>query len=132
MPTITIPQGANLSTLIDMLVAEEAQREEAQKVVDAIKENEEVLHEAILEALAATGVDRVSYAGRTAKREEKVIPSLKDWDSFTKFIHRNKYYHLVERRPAVLACRELLALKGKIPGIEPFVKVKLSFIKNPS
>jgi hypothetical protein len=49
---------------------------------------------------------------------ESVVPQVVDWDAFYKFIAKNKYYHLLERRPSVTGCRELFETKGAIPGVE--------------
>jgi sarcosine oxidase delta subunit len=49
-------------------------------------------------------------------------PSVTDWDAFYKFIHENKYFHLLERRPHTAGCRELFQMRGAIPGVVPFVK----------
>lgn len=129
MPTDTRPE--TLATLIEDLAAKQAERKAAQAVVDGLEEQEEALEQRVLAKLSEVGVDRVSHAGYTAKREELVYGNIKDYDALTKYIHRNKYYHLLERRIAVLAFRELLGLKGSVPGVEPVTKVKLSFRKNP-
>jgi len=57
---------------------------------------------------------------------DSVVPQVKDWDLFYKFIHKNKWWHLLERRPSVVACRELFDTKGKIPGVEKFTKRKIN------
>lgn len=132
MPTITIPQNTNLAGLFELLVNEQGHTKAASETVKEHKDNEEVIEQAILAKIAETGVDRVSHAGYTAKREELVYGNIKDYDALIKFIHRNKYYHLLERRVAVLAFREMLGIKGAVPGVEPVTKVKLSFRKNPS
>lgn len=130
--TIQIPQDANLSNLIGLLIEEGKRRDAAQELADEHEANEKALHEVILVKLQETGVDRVAYAGYTAKREEAVYGNIKDYDTFIKWVHRNKYWHMLERRLAVLAFREMLGIKGAVPGVEPVTKVKLSFRKNPS
>ena len=55
-----------------------------------------------------------------------VVPQVKDWDKFLKFIYRHKYGHLLERRPSVTACRELWDTKGAVPGVEKFEKRKIN------
>jgi hypothetical protein len=57
---------------------------------------------------------------------ESVRPSVENWDDFYRFIHRHKYYHLLDRRPSVTGCRELFETKGNIPGVVPFTKRKIN------
>jgi len=57
---------------------------------------------------------------------ESVVPQVKDWDKFYKFIGKHKYYHLLERRPSVTGCRELFGTKGVIPGVDKFTKRKIN------
>lgn len=121
--------ATTLAELMEQLKAKRAQHAEAQAVVDGIEAEEEVLEAQILEKLQETGVDRVVHSGYLAKRDERIYGQIKDYDAFTKFVHRNKYYHLFERRIATLAFRELLGLKGSVPGVEPITKVKLAFNK---
>lgn len=58
-----------------------------------------------------------------------VKPNVQDWDLFYAYIHKNKFYHLLERRPSVTACRELFETKGKIPGAIPFVQRRINLRK---
>jgi hypothetical protein len=124
-----MPNETSLGGLIEALSAKQAERKEAQAIVDALEGQEEELEKQILEKLQEVGVDRVNHAGYTAKRDERIYGNIKDYDALIKYIHRNKYYHLLERRIAVLAFRELLGIKGSVPGVEPVTKVKLSFVK---
>lgn len=72
------------------------------------------------------GVSKSTGAMATVSITESVKPSVEDWDAFYAYVHKHKYYHLLERRPAVLGCRELLETKGKIPGVVPFTQRKLN------
>lgn len=57
---------------------------------------------------------------------ESVVPQVTNWDDFYKFIQKNKYWHLLERRPSVTGCRELFETKGAIPGVEKFTKRRVN------
>ena len=57
---------------------------------------------------------------------EDVVPQVADWNKFYKFIYKNNYGHLLERRPSVTGCRELWDTKGPIPGVEKFTKRKVN------
>lgn len=60
---------------------------------------------------------------------ESVVPQVKDWDTFYKYIQKTKYWHLLERRPSVTGCRELFDTKGLIPGVDKFTKRTLNLRK---
>lgn len=55
-----------------------------------------------------------------------IVPQVTDWEPFYRFIKRNSYFHLLERRPAVVACRELWEQGRAIPGVEKFTKVRIN------
>jgi hypothetical protein len=57
---------------------------------------------------------------------ELVVPQVKDWPAFYKFVKKNDFFHLLERRPSVTGCRELFETKGAIPGVERFTKRKIN------
>jgi hypothetical protein len=72
------------------------------------------------------GVSKSTGVLATVSISENIRPSVEDWDAFYAYIHKYKYYHLMERRPSVSGCNELLETKGKIPGVVPFTQRKLN------
>jgi len=83
----------------------------------------------IIEELDKQGLKKSTGASATVSIITSVKPQVEDWELFYAFIHRRKFYHLLDRRPSVLGCRELFESKGKIPGVSPFTARKLSFTK---
>ena len=87
-------------------------------------------YDEIEEKLFAASDAQKTTGGRGEKASftigESVVPQVKDWDLFLKFIYKKKYGHLLERRPSVVACRELFDTVGTIPGAEKFTKRKLN------
>jgi len=79
----------------------------------------------------AMDADGVTEAGNTqigkVSLSESVYPQVEAWDVFGDYILTNRYLHLLERRPAVLAYRELLSLGRAVPGVLPFTKRKITF-----
>jgi hypothetical protein len=55
-----------------------------------------------------------------------IVPQAVDWDAFYDYIASKKYFHLLQRRPAVKACQELWGLGEAIPGIEKFTSMKVT------
>lgn len=48
------------------------------------------------------------------------------FDKFMAFVARHKYFHLVQRRVSVPAARELMQMKGAVPGLAPYIKREIS------
>ena len=103
-------------------------REDKRLLEAKIKELETKADELELELIKQMDKENVSKStgGKaTVSIQASVKPSVESWPDFYSYIQKNKYWHLLERRPAVLACREILDTKGKIPGIVPFTQRKL-------
>jgi hypothetical protein len=117
---------ATIGGLADKLFEIRTRRDAAVAVVEGIKkEYEEVELE-----IYTLADDQQTATGKGTKASfsigESVVPQVKDWDAFLKYIYKNKYGHLLERRPSVTGCRELFDTKGAIPGVEKFTKRKIN------
>lgn len=108
--------------LIDRMhnLREEKRKLEAQ--VSVIKTEYDALEIQLIETLDKLGTTIADGKFASVKIKESVVPQVEDWDKFYGYIQKNKYWHLLERRPSAVACRELFESKGSIPGVEPFVK----------
>jgi hypothetical protein len=86
--------------------------------------------EVLMVQLAEEHTPSASGVKATASVAESVVPKVEDWEAFYRYIHRNNAYHLLERRPAAAAFRELLEQrKGKdIPGVVPYTKRTLKLL----
>lgn len=98
---------------------------------EKLKTTKKSIVAAELELMRSMDADGVTETGNKgigkAILSESVYPQIQDWDVFGEFIITNRYLHLLERRPAVLAYRELLTLGRVVPGALPFTKRKLTF-----
>lgn len=125
MMTVTAmrkPKAETVGSLIDAMydVREEIRAKEAEtKLLGAQKDELELR---LLSLMDAEGVTKSTGRHASAGVTEAVRPNVTDWDSFYAYIHKNKYWHLLERRPSVTGCRELFETKGLVPGVEPFIK----------
>jgi len=99
----------------------------AQVVVDGIDAQIKEVEAALLAQMDKEGTTNGGGKTATVSVNESVVPTVTDWDEFYKYIHKQKWFHLLERRPSVTGCRELFETKGKIPGVMPFTKRKLNF-----
>lgn len=106
---------------------------EEKRVVDAqladIDRKRRFVESAIMDRMQAMQLEKGGGTMATASISYSIVPDVVDWDDFYRYISRTKYWHLLERRPSSTGCRELFETKGKIPGVVPFNKVKLSIRK---
>jgi len=99
---------------------------EAIREIDRTRK-ELVSKKAEIEAELMIGLDEVGLTsakgeGVTVSISEAIVPIVNDSDAFYEFILKSKQPYLLERRPAVLAYRELISAGEEIPGIEPYTK----------
>src|SRR5688572_11809292 len=116
------PPVATLGTLIDGIWALREAKRKLEAEIKVIEEDVAKAEELLLERMAKEGVDKSTGKYASVAISENVVPVTKDWDAFAAYVLKSKQMHLVERRPATLACRELWEKKGSIPGLEPFTK----------
>ena len=83
----------------------------------------------LMASMDAQGISKVTGMSATVSVSESVKPSVEDWTEFEEYIHANRYFHLLERRPSVLGCRELFEKNGRIPGVVPYIQRKLRMLK---
>lgn len=111
---------STIGAKIDRLFELREEQRALEKKVDEIKESRNALEQDLLVQMQAEGVSKSTGKCATAAISTSIKPQVEDWDRFYGFIHRHKYFHLLERRPSVTGCRELFETKGKIPGVVPF------------
>lgn len=114
--------GAKIDQLHDLREQKRALEEQIKQLTGQM----DVLENSLIDQMDAEGVSKSTGNSATVSITASVKPSVDDWDAFYAYIHRFKYYHLLERRPSVTGCRELLETKGKIPGVVPFTQRKLN------
>lgn len=120
----------SLDSLIESIANLKRSKKSLEEEVKTIDKEIEDVEQALIEAMDRQGVVETKSAVGKVSISESVYPSVESWDQFYKFIYENNYLHLLERRPAVLAYRELLTLGRAVPGVLPFTKRKLSFKEN--
>ncbi len=103
-----------LGPMIDKLYKlKEAQKLAASKATEAETKYKDFEKE-VIEALRSSETPKAS--GKTANFSIKpsLIPTVaaSDWEQFYAYIYKSKAAYLLERRPSLAACRELLDSKG--------------------
>lgn len=114
--------GSKIDALHDL-------REEKRKYEQKISEITETMNLAeadLLKQMQKENVDKATGKKATVSVSESIKPNVEDWDRFYAYIFKNKYTHLLERRPSVTGCRELFESKRVIPGVVPVTITKLN------
>jgi hypothetical protein len=106
----------SIGNLIDKLYDLRQQRLDLQKQVDALKEQETALRQAILFELDMNGLAKASGSHATAGVTLSIQPSVEDWDAVYEFIQRNQRFDLLQKRLSTTAWRELVDEGVHVPG----------------
>lgn len=116
---------STIGVKIDRLHALREDKRAREEEIKQLNEQMDLLENELIAQMDKEGVSKSTGVAASVAISISVKPSVEDWDAFYAYIHRNKFYHLLERRPSVTGCRELLETKGKVPGVVPFTQRKL-------
>lgn len=112
--------------MIDEMYDLREERRKAEQVAKEAKEKLDAAEVALLERLKAEGIDKATGTKASASISTNLMTTVTDWDAFYEYVGKKKYFHLLERRPAQVACREIWERERKLPGAESFTKVSLN------
>ena len=115
-----------LGNKIDGLFALREQKRKLEEKVKVVQTQMIEIEDELMVQMDAEGVAKSTGRKASVAISTTLKPNVENWDSFYAFIHKNKRYDLLERRPAVLSCRELFETKGKIPGVQPVTLRKIN------
>lgn len=118
--------AGTIGGLTDQLITLREQKRALEEQVKAVEMEIEALSEQLMQKLDAEGTDKGAGKLGSCSISTSIVPNVDDWDAFYAYIHKNKYYHLLQRRTSDAACRELFEQKGSIPGVTPFSKRRLN------
>lgn len=102
-----------------------AELKQADNAVDAVEQE-------LFAALnAAGGLNGATGSGLTVSVVTSIVPNVRNWDEFERYVHRHKAFHLFERRVHTKAWREETDhLKEPVPGTEPYERKRLNVRQN--
>jgi hypothetical protein len=126
MTVKTTKRPPSIASMLDRLATIRDKKRAQAEVLSAIDAEYKALETEIIGRMQTEGADATSGKLATGSLSTSVVPQVDSWDLFYTFIHKHKYYHLLERRPATAAFREMLELKGEVPGVVPFTKTTLN------
>lgn len=111
---------------IDSLHALREEKRQLEELLKAKAQEIDLMENELIDLMDAQNITKSTGLKATVSITTSTKPSVEDWDAFYAFIHKHRYYHLLERRPSVTGCRELFDTKGQIPGVVPFSQRKLN------
>lgn len=118
------------TSMIKKRHALDAKRKLASSALKVIEDEIAELDALLIEDLTFANEERADLKGGMGIRlTESVVPSVKDWDSFYAWVHKNKAYWMLERRPSVTGYRDVLTAGKTIPGVESFNRIKVLLTK---
>lgn len=120
---------STLGACADRLYKVRQERLKQQKVVDQLAAEESALKEHIIQALPKSEASGV--AGRFCRVSvvSKMVPQVKDWDTFYKYVKRTGQFDLMQRRLSDAAIKERWEAGKEVPGVEHFNAVSVSINK---
>lgn len=128
--TTAAPKVKTLGALIDALNAAREKKRLADEKAKVLKAEFDALELEVLERFQAEGTDGAKGKTASASISRTTVANVENWDLYYEYIRKNKYFHLLQRRPADAACRELWELGKTIPGVVPFTKTSLNLRSN--
>jgi hypothetical protein len=128
-PVVESRVAQSVGSLIDELYDLNQQKKELNQKLEDLKHEAAEVEQLIFAALDHE--DLTQCRGRVGKVTITVsdVPTVVDWDRFQEYILQTRALHLLERRPAVMAWRELHQSGEVVPGVNPFTKRSLSVRK---
>jgi len=122
-------QPPTTAVIIEQMVAV---RDERRKISSRDKELVEEFRSLELEMLTRLdeqGMEKASTSAGTASINETVLPQVVDWDAFYQWMIDNDSLHLLQKRPAAAAFRELNDSGETIAGVEPYTQRSIGLRK---
>lgn len=119
-------------TLADLANRRDALRERKRELDAEVKDIEKSLAAnelEIIERLDDMGVNKFAVGKLSFSISENIVGNVEDWDQVYDYIKSNSAFHLVQRRLANAAYKELLDMGEELPGVVPFTKRTLNFRK---
>ncbi len=120
------PTSAIISQMVEIRNERRRIRERDQELTDKWRS----LEMELLTRLDEQGMLKASTDDGTASITTTTLPNVTDWDALHAHIQETGDFHLLQRRPAAAAFRELHAAGEQIPGIDAYEKRAISLRKS--
>ena len=116
----------SINDVADDILKLQTKRKKLEDQAETIKKAEDVLK---LELAKMADEAKLTFGGNKKSAwnlTPSVVPQVANWDEFYEWIAKKKYFHMLQRRPAVKACQEIWGQGGAIPGVEKFTQMKVN------
>lgn len=123
---LKIPKS--IGACADLLFDIRQERLAAQKIVDAIREEEQILIDHIIDNVPKGDTGAAGKHHQVSVYTD-VVPQAEDWDKVFKYIKRTGEFDLLQRRLNSAAVKERWEDNKSIPGVTTFNAVKVSLTK---
>ena len=97
--------------------------------IKALDDEYQELEAALLAAMDGQNTQIAATKRVHASISEQVVPTVEDWDALYEYIKETDQLHLLQRRVATSAWRELLESGEQIPGTAPYKKRSVNLRK---
>lgn len=118
-----------LGTCADKLFELKQQKAVIQAELKKVEDDYKQLKEHIINTLPKSDASGVSGKLARVSVVKKIVPSVKDWDKFYKYISRTKAWELLQKRAGATAIKERWENGKEVPGVERFTVVDISMNK---
>ena len=131
MQTVRTPPNIpkSIGAKIDALFTLREKRRELEAQAEELKKDADFIELAVMEQMKAEGIESSRGVKATVSISKNIVPNVEDWDAFYKYILRNNWFHLLQKRPSVSGCQEIFEMKKRIPGVVPFEKETINLRK---
>jgi len=114
--------GALIDSMYDLREAKRALESKIEDIDKVYRQHEEEL----MKKLDDSGLDKASGKLASASISSTNVGNVTDWETLYKYIKRTNNFQLLQRRLSDPAYRELMELKGTVPGVQPFIRKRLN------
>lgn len=124
--TATLKGEATIGGMTDKLITLRDKKREHEAEITKIEAEYKEVEERLFEKLDAEGTDKGNGKKGSVSISSTVVGNITDRDALNAYIKKTGYFHLYQPRLSDPAVRELFDSKGKVPGVEPFIKRRLN------
>jgi hypothetical protein len=119
---------SDLNSLINQLSTLKGEKKAAEFMVKQIDKQIAAAELQIMSRLDGLEmIEAKNPAGMKVAITESVVPKVENWDDFHQHIRDTGDFFLLQKRAAVLTCRESFQMGRTIPGVLPHTIRKLTF-----
>lgn len=122
MPEAEEKQRPTMAQLVERMVEVRDERRRISSRDKELVDEFRSLESEVLIQLDEQGMEKASTPAGTASINETVLPQVTDWDAFYQYMIDNDSLHLLQKRPAAAAFRELNESGEVINGVEPYTQ----------